>query len=46
MGVHQNKKELARSVLRLAMESERDPIRLQDEALEQLLPTTNWREAS
>jgi len=38
--------ELARSVLRVAMEGERDPIRLQDEALERLLPATNWREAS
>jgi hypothetical protein len=38
--------ELARSVLRLAMEGERDPVRLQDGALERLLPATNWREAS
>ena len=38
--------ELARSVLRLAMEGERDPARLHDGALERLLPTTNWREAS
>ena len=38
--------ELARAVLRVAMEGERDPIRLQDEALERLLPATNWREAS
>ena len=38
--------ELARSVLRLAMEGERDPARLHDGALEQLLPATNWREAS
>ena len=38
--------ELARAVLRLAMEGERDPIRLQDGALERLLPATNWREAS
>jgi len=37
--------ELARSVLRLAMEGERDPARLHDGALEQLLPATNWREA-
>jgi hypothetical protein len=33
-------------VLRLAMEGERDPTRLHDGALEQLLPATNWREAS
>ena len=38
--------ELARSVLRLAMEGERDPARLHDGALKQLLPATNWREAS
>src|SRR5262249_9355881 len=38
--------ELARSVLRLAMEGERDPVRLQDGALERLLPTTTWRETS
>jgi len=38
--------ELARAVLRLAMEGERDPIRLHDEALEGLLPATAWREAS
>jgi hypothetical protein len=38
--------ELARSVLRLATEGERDPTRLQDGALEGLLPATNWREAS
>jgi hypothetical protein len=38
--------ELARSVLRLAMEGERDPVRLHDEALERLLPSTGWREAS
>jgi hypothetical protein len=38
--------ELARSVLRLAMEGERDPVRLHDEALEGLLPATTWREAS
>jgi len=36
--------ELARSVLRVAMEGERDPIRLQDGALERLLPATTWRE--
>ena len=38
--------ELARSVLGLAMEGERDPARLHDGALERLLPATNWREAS
>jgi hypothetical protein len=38
--------ELARAVLRLAMEGERDPVRLSDGALEGLLPATTWREAS
>ena len=38
--------ELARAVLRLATEGERDPDRLHDGALERLLPATNWREAS
>jgi hypothetical protein len=38
--------ELARSVLRLAMEGERDPVQLHDEALKGLLPATAWREAS
>ena len=38
--------ELARSVLRLAMEGERDPVKLHDEALKGLLPATAWREAS
>ena len=38
--------ELARSVLRVAMEGERDHVRLQDEVLERLLPAVNWREAS
>jgi len=37
--------ELARSVLRLAMEGERDPFRLHDGALKGLLPTTTCREA-
>jgi hypothetical protein len=36
--------ELARSVLRLAMEGERDPVRLHDDALKTLLPATSWRE--
>ena len=38
--------DLARSVLRTAMEGERDPVRLHDGALERLLPATTWREAS
>ena len=38
--------ELARAVLRLAMEGERDPVRLSDGALEGLLPAAMWREAS
>ena len=38
--------ELVRSVLRLAMEGERDTVRLHDEALERLLPAAVWREAS
>jgi hypothetical protein len=38
--------ELARSVLRLAMEGERDPVRLHDGALQALIPATSWREAS
>ncbi|MGA8694514.1 MAG: hypothetical protein WB689_11850 [Xanthobacteraceae bacterium] len=38
--------ELARAVLRLAMEGERDPVRLHDGALEGLLPAATWREAS
>jgi hypothetical protein len=38
--------ELARSVLRLAMEGERDPVQLHDGALDGLIPTTGWREAS
>jgi hypothetical protein len=38
--------ELARGVLRVAMEGERDPVRLHDEALNGLLPATVWREAS
>jgi hypothetical protein len=36
--------ELARSVLRLAMEGERDPVRLHDGALLGLLPAAAWRE--
>ena len=38
--------ELARAMLRLAMEGERDPVRLHDGAIEGLLPTPTWREAS
>jgi hypothetical protein len=38
--------ELARAVLRLAMEGERDPVRLHDGALKGLLPAPAWREAS
>jgi hypothetical protein len=38
--------ELARSVLRLGMEGERDPVRLHDRALEGLIPASAWREAS
>ncbi len=38
--------ELARALLRLAMEGERDPVRLSDGALEGLLPAAIWREAS
>jgi hypothetical protein len=38
--------ELARSVLRLAMDGERDPVRLRDEALQGLMPAAQWREAS
>jgi hypothetical protein len=36
--------ELARYVLRLAMEGERDPIQLHDGALQGLIPATAWRE--
>jgi hypothetical protein len=38
--------ELARSMLRLAMEGERDPVRLHDGALQGLVPATAWREAN
>ncbi len=37
--------ELARSVLRLVMEGERDPMRLHDGALQGLNPAMAWREA-
>jgi hypothetical protein len=38
--------ELARSMLRVAMEGERDPVRLHDGALKGLLPARSWRKAS
>ncbi len=38
--------ELARAMLRLATEGERDPVRLHDGALTGLIPATSWREAS
>jgi hypothetical protein len=38
--------ELARCVLRLAMDGERDPVRLCDDALQNLAPAANWREAN
>jgi hypothetical protein len=38
--------ELARCVLRLATEGERDPVRLHDGALKSVIPATAWREAS
>lgn len=38
--------ELARAMLRLAMEGERDPVRLHDGALKELDSATAWREAS
>jgi len=38
--------ELARAVLRRAMEGERDPVRLHEAALNGLLPATSWRQAS
>ena len=33
-------------MLRLAMEGERDPVRLHDGAIKGLIPPTAWREAS
>jgi hypothetical protein len=38
--------ELARSVLALAMEGERDPVRLHDGALKGLVPAASWGEGS
>jgi hypothetical protein len=35
--------ELGRSLLRLAMDGERDPVRLHDGALKGLLPAASWR---
>jgi hypothetical protein len=36
--------ELARRICHLAMEGERDPVRLHDRALGELIPATSWRE--
>src|SRR6516225_6005517 len=36
--------ELARRICHLAMEGERDPVRLHDRALTGLIPATIWRE--
>jgi len=36
--------ELARCILRLASEGERDPVRLHDDALAALAPAMVWRE--
>ena len=36
--------ELARRICHLAMEGERDPVRLHDRALVGLIPATIWRE--
>jgi hypothetical protein len=36
--------ELARRILHLAMEGERDPVQLHDGALLALIPATTWRE--
>jgi hypothetical protein len=38
--------ELARRICHLAMEGERDPGRLHDRALGELIPATTWRELS
>ncbi len=37
--------ELARCVLRLVMQGERDPVRLRDNALQGVIPAAAWREA-
>ena len=36
--------ELARRIVHLAMEGERDPVQLHDGALLALIPATTWRE--
>ena len=36
--------ELARRICHLAMEGERDPVRLHDRALGELIPATTWRD--
>jgi hypothetical protein len=41
-----NMAKFAPKLWRLAMEGERDPVRLHDGALEGLIPATAWREAS
>jgi hypothetical protein len=38
--------ELARCILRLATEGERDPVRLHDRALTALVPAMTWRDAN
>ena len=38
--------ELARRICHLAMEGERDPVRLHDRALGELIPAMTWRELS
>ena len=38
--------ELARRICHLAMEGERDPVRLHDRALGELISATTWRELS
>jgi len=38
--------ELARRICHIAMEGERDPVRLHDRALGELIPATMWRELS
>ena len=39
-------KELARRICHLAMEGERDPVRLHDRALGELISANDWRELS
>ena len=38
--------ELARRICHVAMDGERDPVRLHDRALGELIPATTWRELS